>query len=604
MPRSPLVLVTGALLLWFVFAFLVFPNLVVLREIFLPDGSFSTRAFARLWSSDRARASLLNSFLLAALLSVTVNAVGVFVVLATRYFAVRGARLLWLGYATTLVYGGVVAVSGYTFVYGEHGFVTRLLSAVFPGMDPAWFSGMPAVVMVMTLTGTSYHLLFLTSALGRVDHQTIEAAQQLGASPWRILRQVVLPVLKPTLFAVTVLTFLGGLTAFAAPQVIGGRDFQTITPMIFTFAGIPSSRDLAATLAVLLGVATLILLTVLNRMQAGGTYFSVSKVPTALRRQRIGDPVANAIVHVLAYALFAAYLIPPLLIVVFSFTDASTIASGRITTGSFTLANYSQVLTDATASWPFVVSIGYAAVTATVVIALMLFVARVLHKYVNPVTVAVEYLLHIPWMLPSTLTALGLIVTYSVPRSAAGGRVLTGTLALLAVAYIAAKIPITLRMLKAAYAGIPDSLEEAAALLGAGGLHTFRRVLLPLVLPTAAAVSALNFNSLLDDYDISVFLAHPLYEPLGIAIQNATRNEGSGDSTALTLVYAVLLMAVSSVAMWFVYGRRSGTGLNRRRNRRSGRWRARSLTAATDPKQTLPAMDGDTAALARRTPAV
>ncbi|GHJ41980.1 iron ABC transporter permease [Streptomyces sp. TS71-3] len=583
MLRSPLVLVAGALLLWFVFAFLVFPNLVMLREIFLPDGSFSTRAFTELWSSDRARESLRNSFLLAAALSVTVNAVGVFIVLATRYFALRGARLLWLGYATTLVYGGVVAVSGYTFVYGEHGLLTRLLVDAFPGTDPAWFSGMPAVVMVMTLTGTSYHLLFLTSALGRVDHQTIEAAQQLGASPWRILRRVVLPVLKPTLFAVTVLTFLGGLTAFAAPQVIGGRDFQTITPMILTFAGIPSSRDLAATLAVLLGAATLVLLSVLNRMQAGGTYFSVSKVPSALRRQRITNPVAGAVVHVLAYALFAAYLVPPLLIVVFSFTGASTIASGRITTSSFTLANYRQVLTDATASWPLLVSIAYATVTATVVIALMLFVARVLHKYPSPVTAAVEHLLHIPWMLPSTLTALGLIITYSEPRTVVGGTVLTGTLVLLAIAYVSAKIPITLRMLKAAYAGVPDSLEEAATLLGAGAWHTFRRVLLPLVLPTAAAVSALNFNSLLDDYDISVFLAHPLYQPLGITIQNATRNEGTSDSTALTLVYAVLLMAVSGLVMWFVYGRRADTGHRRRRPRpRPGHEHTAPTAADTD----------------------
>ncbi|WP_220140413.1 iron ABC transporter permease [Streptomyces sp. KM273126] len=589
MLRSPLVLVTGAVLLWFVFAFLVFPNLVMLREIFFPDGSFSMRAFAKLWSSDRARASLLNSFLLAAVLSVTVNVVGVFIVLATRYFALRGARLLWLGYATTLVYGGVVAVSGYTFVYGEHGFATRLLLDIFPGMDPAWFSGGPAVAVVMTLTGTSHHLLFLTSALARVDHQTVEAAQQLGASSWRILRQVVLPVLKPTLFAVTVLTFLGGLTAFAAPQVLGGRDFQTITPMILTFAGIPSSRDLAATLAVVLGVATLILLTVFNRMQAGGTYFSVSKVPSALRRQRITNPVANAVVHVLAYALFAVYLIPPLLIVVFSFTNASTIASGRITPGSFTLANYRQVLTDAASSWPFVVSIGYAAVTASVVIALMLFVARVLQKYVNPVTVAVEYLLHIPWMLPSTLTALGLVITYSVPRAMVGDTVLTGTLVLLAIAYIAAKIPITLRMLKATYAGIPDNLEEAATLLGASGPHTFRRVLLPLVLPTAAAVSALNFNSLLDDYDTSVFLAHPLYEPLGIAIQNATRSEGTSDNTALTLVYAVLLMAVSGLAMWFVYGRRADSRRTARRDRPS----TAHPTSATD---------ADAASLTRPTP--
>ncbi|MFD7548841.1 ABC transporter permease [Streptomyces sp. NPDC059816] len=573
MLRSPVVVVAGVALAWFVFTFLIYPNAVLLKEVFAPGGSFSGRAFQKLWSSERALDSLRNSFVLAAVLTVTVNVLGVFIVLVTRYFAVRGARLLWLGYATTLVYGGVVAVSGYSFVYGETGFVTRLLLRVAPGWDPAWFSGMFAVVVVMTLTGTGYHMLFLSSALARLDYQTIEAAQQLGSSPWRILRTIVLPVLRPTLFAVTVLTFLGGLAAFAAPQVLGGREFQTITPMILTFSGNPGSRDLAATLALVLGLATLLLLAVLNRLQAQGTYFSVSKVSTALTKQRIGRPVANAVVHLLAYALFVVYLVPPLLIVLFSFTDAATIASGDLGASSFTLANYERVLTDAAASWPFVVSVGYAAVTAVVVLGMMLFVARILQKFVNAVTVTVEYLLHIPWVLPSTLTALGLIITYSVPRLPVGGTVLSGTVGLLAVAYVTAKIPFTLRMLKAAYASIPVSLEEASALLGAGTLRTYRRVLLPLVLPAAAAVSALNFTSLLDDYDTAVFLAHPLYQPLGITIQNAARGEGTSDATALTFVYTVLLMVISSLAMWFVYGRNSGMG-----KRRSGRWRRRRPT--------------------------
>ncbi|MFD5557108.1 ABC transporter permease [Streptomyces sp. NPDC127068] len=589
MLRSPLAVVAGVALAWFVFTFLIHPNAVLLKEVFAPGGSFSGRAFQKLWSSERALDSLRNSFVLAAVLTVTVNVLGVFIVLVTRYFAVRGARLLWLGYATTLVYGGVVAVSGYSFVYGETGFVTRLLLRVVPGWDPAWFSGMFAVVVVMTLTGTGYHMLFLSSALARIDYQTIEAAQQLGSSPWRILRTIVLPVLKPTLFAVTVLTFLGGLAAFAAPQVLGGREFQTITPMILTFSGNPGSRDLAAALALVLGLATLLLLAVLNRLQAQGTYFSVSKVSTALKKQRIGRPVANGVVHVLAYALFVVYLVPPLLIVLFSFTDAATIASGDLGASSFTLAHYERVLTDAAASWPFVVSVGYAAVTAVVVLVMMLFVARILQKFVNAVTVTVEYLLHIPWVLPSTLTALGLIITYSVPRLAVGGAVLSGTVGLLAVAYVTAKIPFTLRMLKAAYASIPVSLEEAAALLGAGTLRTYRRVLLPLVLPAAAAVSALNFTSLLDDYDTAVFLAHPLYQPLGIAIQNAARGEGTSDATALTFVYTVLLMVISSLAMWFVYGRNSGTG-----RRRSPRWRRRR-PAASGVRATTPATTASTA---------
>ncbi len=58
--------------------------------------------------------------------------------------------------------------------------------------------------------------------------------------------------------------------------------------------------------------------------------------------------------------------------------------------------------------------------------------------------------------------------------------------------------------------------------MGAKTLYVFRRILLPLVLPAAAAITALNFNSMLDDYDTAIFLAHPLVQPLGLVIKANT----------------------------------------------------------------------------------
>jgi iron(III) transport system permease protein len=128
---------------------------------------------------------------------------------------------------------------------------------------------------------------------------------------------------------------------------------------------------------------------------------------------------------------------------------------------------------------------------------------------------------------------------------------------ILAIAYVIVKIPFTMRVLQAAYASVPDQLEEAAAILGASTFTTFRRVLFPIVAPTAAAVAALNFNSLLDDYDMAVFLSHPLYQPLGIVIKNATTSETLNDATALTFVYTVILMVITGTTMYLVYGRTS-----------------------------------------------
>ena len=576
--RSPMFIVVFVVVVWFVATFMIWPNITLLLQVFRPAGEWSADVFGKLFSSERAMSSLRNSFLLAVVLSITVNVIGTFIVLVTRYFDIKGSRLLFAGFATTLLYGGVVMVSGYNLIYGPRGFITKILVGFFPGMDPAWFTGMLAVVLVSTLSGTTYHLLFMTNALAKVDFQTVEAASQLGASPWRVLWRVVLPVLRPMIFSITLLTFLGGLGAMAAPLILGGPDFQTITPMILSFSNNLGSRDLAAALAMFLGLATMLLLFILNRLERGGTYFSVSKVPVALPKQKIRNPLANAIMHVLAYALFMVYATPVVLIVVFSFTDSASIASGSLSLSSFTLDNYLMIATQPGAFRPFLVSIAYSAVTAAVVVVAMLFVARILQRFPNAITRWMEYLLHIPWILPATMIALALILTFGQPQPMLLGQVLTGTIVILAIGYLLEKIPFTLRMLKASFMGISENVEEAAAILGASQFRTFRTVLFPLVLPAATAVAALNFNSLLDNYDTAVFLAHPRFQPLGIFIQQATTAETISDTTALTFVYTVLLMIISGIAMWLVYGRGSKAG-----ERSSARRRARrAAAAATD----------------------
>lgn len=564
MLRSPMVIIVGLITLWFIIAFLIVPNIQLLQTVFAPKEGMN--AWQKLALSQPAQKSLLNSLFLAIVLSVTVNVVGVFIVLVTRYYDIKFGKYLWLGYATTLIYGGIVLVAGYKFLYGPRGMLTSVLATVMPFIDREWFSGAGAVVFVMTFATTGNHLLFLTAAMAKVDYQTVEAAQQMGASNWRILRSIVLPVLKPTLFAITILTFLGGLGALAAPQILGGRDFQTITPMILTFANAPGSRDLAAALALILAAVTMLLLFVLNRLERGGTYFSVSKVPVALVKQKLTNPVANVVVHALAYILFFIYALPPILIVIFSFTNADAIAFARLSWDSFTLRNYITVLTDPTASWPFVVSVAYSAIAAAIVIVFILFVARLITRYRNKVSAAVEYLLHIPWIMPGVMTALGLIIAYDHRNFLVGGFVLTGTVVILAIAYVIGKVPFTLRLLKASFTGINQNLEEAASMLGASQFYTFRRVLLPMVIPAATAITALNFNSMLDDYDTAVFLAHPFYQPLGIFIKNATDGETQGDTTAITFVYTVILMIISGLTMFLVYGR-NASGKKKKRPR-------------------------------------
>lgn len=553
----PTAMIMYGLIAWFVIAFLIYPNLNIYYEIFFADGKFSFEAVEKLLRSERAMKSLYNSFILAFSLIFTVNIVGVFLVLVVEYFDIKGAKLLRLGYFTTLIYSGVVLVSGYKLIYGETGFMTKVLSAVFPSFDANWFHGYWAVLFVMTFACTSNHVLFLSNAIRKVDFQTVEAARNMGASTFYILWRVVLPVLKPTIFALTILLFLTGLAATSAPLILGGTDFQTITPMILTFSKSVSSRNLAALLALILGIATLILLSIMIRFERNGNFMSVSKVKSELVKQKIQNKFANIAVHAVAYLVFLIYVIPVVLIVLFSFTDAQSIYSGTLSFSSFSLDNYIRVFSSLSAFKPYLVSICYAAAASVTVVAIALMASRILHKYKNVWSTMLEYALLIPWILPSTLIAIGLIVTFGVPRWIIGNSVLVGTVWMLFLAYVIVHIPFTLRMVKASFFSIDGNLEDAARNLGAKPFYTFRRVLLPIILPSTLAVLALNFNGILADYDVTVFLYHPLFEPLGIVVKNSTDPQALGDAKALTLVYTVILMIMSALTLYFVYGRRS-----------------------------------------------
>lgn len=86
--------------------------------------------------------------------------------------------------------------------------------------------------------------------------------------------------------------------------------------------------------------------------------------------------------------------------------------------------------------------------------------------------------------------------------------------------------------------------------MGAKPFYTMRKVILPIIMPVVLSVVVLNFNGLLSEYDLSVFLYHPLFQPLGIVIKLATDETATTDAQAMAFVYTVILMIISTIALW------------------------------------------------------
>jgi ABC superfamily ATP binding cassette transporter, permease protein len=542
-------------LIWFLVTFIIYPNIDLVLSVFVKDGQFTLDAVNRVLKSPRAIQSIMNSFKLALSLIVTVNVVGLLCVLFTEYFDIKGAKILKLGYMTSLIYGGVVLATGYKFVYGPYGMITRILQNFLPNLDPNWFVGYGAVLFIMTFSGTANHTLFLTNTIRGVDYHTIEAARNMGAKPFTVFRKIVLPTLTPTLFALTIMIFLSGLSAVAAPMIVGGKQFQTINPMIITFAGMGNSRDLAALLAIVLGVATTILLSIMNKIEKGGNYISISKTKAPLKKQKITSKPWNIIAHIVAYALFVVFMLPLIFIVLYSFTDPVAIQTGNLSLANFTLENYHQFFTNSVAFSPFLVSFVYASLAAITATVLAVVFARVVRKHKARFDSLFEYGALLPWLLPNTLLAISLLFTFNQPQPLVFNFILVGTLVILLIGYIIVKIPFSYRMVRAILFSVDDEMEDAARSMGASPFYTMIKVIIPFILPVVLSVIALNFNSLLTDFDLSVFLYHPLAQPLGITIRSAGDETATSNAQALVFVYTIVLMIISSAVLYFTQRR-------------------------------------------------
>lgn len=531
---------------WFLVTFLIVPVLSTVKTTFFTDGAFSMQSVQKLLSSERVKRSLSNTYKMAFWSFVTVTINGVFQVLVTEYFDIKGSKLLELAFMTPLLYGGISLVTGYNYVYASNGVVTKLLASWIPGMNVNWFTGFTGVLFVHTFAMTTSHILFVKTAFKDIDYSTIEAARSLGCSSIQTFFKVALPVVKPAMFSASILLILSALNSFAAPSMLGGKSFYMINSMILTLNGL-RSYDLSALLSLILAVTCIVLLLIMNWLEKRSAYLSVSKVSTRLRKTKIRNPVVNVLVHAVSYILSLLYLLPIGVIVLYSFGDSKSISTASFPR-SFSLDNYIRVFSTGTTIKPFLNSVKLSLIAVAIVLFISVASSLAIKKHPGKLTKLLELTLLIPWMLPATMLAVGMITAFSTPNLLTFGKVLLGGFWLLPIAYTVCKIPSSMRLVRASLYAINDSHEQAAHSLGAGALYTFRRVVLPAIIPTVASVGAITFNSLLSEYTVSALLYNVSNVPLGIVLRTPDMNVDP-NSEANMLVYIVVLMAISAVTL-------------------------------------------------------
>jgi len=449
-----------------------------------------------------------------------------------------GRRTLGTLVALPVVLPPLVGVIAFLFLYGESGFVARIVQSVTHGSEPPWrLSGPGAILLVHAYSMFVYFYLFTRAGLARLDNAFLEAAQSLGAGRGRILRRVTVPLLGPALAGAALLTFMTSLSSFSAPYLFGGT-FRVMTTQI-VFSRLNGDTEMAmvetVTLAALALAGLYLLLRSERRREISGAIRGAAPARVRLRR---GVLVAAA-----GWSLAVLLLLPHATLILISFVPAGTWSS-QIFPPVLNGSNWITVFSQAEHLRPIVNSLWMAAVATAAALVLGFSAASLAVGRRKPWARTLETLIALPWALPGTVFAVALAAAFSRNAPWAGRFVLVGTAAILPLAYLARNLPLTGRAAFAGLRQLDPSLEEAAASLGAGRARRLWSVTVPLIAPALAAGAALAFLTAFGDFVVSVVLYTFDTRPISVEILSSLRMQETGIAAA----YGVLLAGLSAAA--------------------------------------------------------
>ena len=160
----------------------------------------------------------------------------------------------------------------------ENGWVAEILTALHidhlllaAGLIPAlgkYMNSPFSLVLGMTYTYLPFMILPLYGNLAKLDLRLLEAAADLGATPWVAFWKVTVPLSKAGIIAGSMLVFIPCIGEFVIPELLGGPQTLMIGRVLWDEFFSNNDWPMASTVAVVMILLIIVPLAIFNRYQA------------------------------------------------------------------------------------------------------------------------------------------------------------------------------------------------------------------------------------------------------------------------------------------------------------------------------------------------
>jgi iron(III) transport system permease protein len=526
----------------FLAAFLVVPVATVVYSAFANEaGGFTLGHFGSFLQISLMRESFANSLYVALMSVLFASLLATPLAYFTVRFRFRGAALIQTLGVLPLVMPPFVGAVAMQLLFGRSGSVNLLLQESF-GFAIPFMEGLNGVIFVESLHYFPFILLNLVVALQNIDGSLEEAAQNLGASGWRLFRRVVFPLAMPGYIAGASLVFVKVFDDLGTPLVLGATNM--LAPQAYlriTSVGIEDPIGYVISVIMIgFSVAALALSAALLK---GRDYATLQRGGGSLDKRALAPWQAVA-AYAWIFLVLVLVLSPHLGILLLSI---SRIWSFSVLPEGYTLMHYKTVLENS--SGMIGNTLLYCGLAALLDVILGVAIAYIILRTRLPARQWLDFAASMALAIPGVVLGIGYLRTFKGVEIPFTDTAITATWILLMIAYAVRRLPYALRSCLAALQQLHISLEEAAESLGATKARAVRRVVLPLMAGGILAGFVASFITAAVELSATLVLASTASQaPMSYGIYLYMQSiAGRGPGAALGVI-AVAIVALGTYA--------------------------------------------------------
>ncbi|MED3744329.1 iron ABC transporter permease [Peribacillus psychrosaccharolyticus] len=528
-------------------AYVLYPSLRTFFESLQSDGGLTLSNYQDFFSQESKTnlEALWNSVYISVLSVVASGLIGIPLALIFNRYQFPGRGLFATAAIMPIVLPSLVGVMAFMFLYGESGLIPNLVKDLFGLKEvPFQIGGVSGILIVHAYTMYVYFYMMVSAAIGKIDPSLEEAASNLGASKFKVFWKVTFPLMTPAIVGASLLVFMISMASFSAPFLLAGG-YRVLSLQIY-FSKINGDMEIAATQSVILSVVSIGFLLLMRWYQNRKDYRMASKGIGA-HRSEVKNPVMKWVMAAVGVIGVIILLLPHFTILLLSLVPDGT-WTFQTYPSTFNFENFRLLFEDPNIFKPLKNSLVLAviATAGNLVFGVIASYVLVKRKFVGKSFI--DILVMIPWALPATVIGMNLVFAFNEKSIFSFGQILVGTFWILPLAYFIRHIPLVVRSTNAVLEQLDDSIEEASRSLGAKWFYTFRKVILPIIMPGVLSGTLLAFVESVGEFPTSVLLYTISNRPISIEIMNQLRMFNMGQAAAygmiqITLIALVLLIS-------------------------------------------------------------